>query len=125
MEKYNEKAFARTSARSCYWGADCALFAASGMEMTNAMIFEALLFWTAVGWVIHVVDMKVPNVIKGGVISLFLNSPWIVEYVGIQGMSDMLMPMIIVGTVFGIIAGFVSGWIKSKFLQSTAEFAKG
>ena len=105
--------------------ADCALFAASGMEMTNAMIFEALLFWTAVGWVIHVVDMKVPNVIKGGVISLFLNSPWIVEYVGIQGMSDMLMPMIIVGTVFGIIAGFVSGWIKSKFLQSTAEFAKG
>lgn len=104
---------------------DCAIFAASGMEMTLAMVFEALLFWTAVGWVIHVVDMKMPQMIKGGVISLFLNAPWIIEYVGIQGMSDMLIPMIVVGTIFGIFAGFLSGWIKAKYQTNEMKFAKG
>lgn len=96
---------------------DCALFTASGMEMTAAMIFEALLFWTAVGWVIHVVNVRLPNLVKGAVISLFLNAPWIIEYVAIQGMSDMLMPMVIVGVIFGSIAGLISGRLNRHFLS--------
>ncbi|WP_419903128.1 hypothetical protein [Kiloniella sp.] len=93
---------------------DCGLFAASGMPLTPPVIISALVFWTAVGWVIHSVTIPLPSILKGLVVSLFLNTPWIIEFVFVQELSDMLIPMLSVATIFGVLLGLTSGIINKK-----------
>ncbi|MEH6629589.1 MAG: hypothetical protein V7776_02105 [Halopseudomonas aestusnigri] len=93
---------------------DCGLFAASGMPLTTPVILSALVFWTAVGWVIHLVTIPLPTTVKGFVVSLFLNTPWIIEFVFVQGLSDMLIPMLSVAAIFGLLLGLASGIIEKK-----------
>ena len=98
----------------CVGVLDCALFAASGMPLTLPAIMSALIFWTAVGWIVHKVDMSLPSVVKGLIVSLLLNLPWVIEFVIIQQMSDLLLPMIAVATLFGALLGFASGFLKAR-----------
>ncbi len=93
---------------------DCGLFTASGMPLTTPVIISALVFWTTVGWVIHSVTIPLPSMVKGLGISLFLNTPWIIEFVFVQELSDMLVPMLSVAAIFGLLLGFTSGIIKKK-----------
>ncbi|MDX1737283.1 MAG: hypothetical protein R3261_03555 [Alphaproteobacteria bacterium] len=94
---------------------DCGLFMLSGMPITGLMALEAVLFWMAVGWVIHMIPLAVPNFIKGIIFAGFLNLPWIIEFAYIQSLPDMVVPMVGVAVVLGALSGFMSGLLKKRF----------
>ncbi|MXN64773.1 hypothetical protein GR183_07630 [Stappia sp. GBMRC 2046] len=93
---------------------DCSLFAATGMPITAPLAVEAVVFWAAVGWAIHTVPVKLPGIVKGVAISWFLNIPWILEYAVVQGQAEIFMPMAVLGTLFGAVAGLVSAYLKRR-----------
>ncbi len=95
-------------------GVDCALFAASGMAITVPVAASGLLSWMAVGWTIHMVEMPVPSIVKGTLISVFFMIPWIIEFVVNQKQADLLLPMLVVGTVFGGALGLVSRYVGER-----------
>ncbi|MTI09547.1 hypothetical protein [Curvivirga aplysinae] len=95
-------------------GLDCLLFWMSGLPISGAMLVQALLFWMAVGWVIHVVNLKMNFLLKGILVAIFLNSPWMIEFVFIQAMQDMLIPMLVVAIILGVVAACCSRFLKRE-----------
>ena len=93
---------------------DCTLFIASGEPVTGAMVAGALTFWPTVGWAVHMIDMPAPAAIKGILVALFFNVPWIIEYVISQGQSELFAIMIGLGTVFGAVLGQISQFIRRR-----------
>lgn len=93
---------------------DSAVFLASGEALSIAAIITALSFWTTVGWAVHVSDAPMPSVLKGILIAWFINFPWVIEFVITQGQKDLLMPMLIMATVFGAVIGFASQLIRRR-----------
>ncbi|MCB1378970.1 MAG: hypothetical protein KDK89_11470 [Alphaproteobacteria bacterium] len=88
--------------------ADCAIFAISGMSISFASALSAVLFWMGVGWAVNVVRTSLPSSLHGGFIALFLNLPWVAEFVGNQGLTDLLMPMLATAAAFGVLLGLAS-----------------
>jgi hypothetical protein len=94
--------------------ADCAMFAASGMPITLATAPSALLLWASVGYAIHMVPLPLPKIVGAIAISIFMNAAWMFEFVGNQGMNDLLLPMIGVAVLLGGFMGLASHLIDNR-----------
>ena len=100
---------------------DCGLYLAMGAPISSFDIAIALSFWTIAGWLIHVVQLAVPNLLKGLIVSFALNVPWAIHFTA-QGMAQDVLPfMVVVGSLFGLFLGWLSG--KSLIGNNTAKEA--
>lgn len=100
---------------------DCVLFSLVEGALPLALIATAVTFWTTVGWAVHVAPLSFVPVLKGIVVSWFMNIPWFIEYVALQGQNEMAIPMIGLATVFGALLGLVSGFIHKHQPTGRAE----
>ncbi|MES0810096.1 hypothetical protein ABLO27_11490 [Roseibium sp. SCPC15] len=92
---------------------DCVLFAMAG-PIGLVDIASALTVWTMIGWAIHAsAEMPFPHVLKGLLLTWAFNVPWVLEFVVAHKMSDLLLPMIIVATVFGLAMGVISQKLRA------------
>jgi hypothetical protein len=88
--------------------ADCLVYYLSGMSIGIATAVSGVAFWATVGWAIHATHGSAPGYLRGILISLFFNIPWLIEFAWNQGATDLLVPVLIVGTVLGAAMGAVS-----------------
>lgn len=87
---------------------DCLVYYLSGMSVGIATTVSGVAFWATVGWTIHATHGSAPGYVRGILISLFFNTPWLVEFAWNQGATDLLLPVLAVGTVLGAAMGAVS-----------------
>ena len=93
---------------------DCALFAVAGESLTTAIVTTALSFWMTIGWAVHMAEVPIPSVFKGVLIAWFFNVSWVIEFVINQGQTDLLIPMLVLATVFGAVIGLTSQYFRRR-----------
>lgn len=95
---------------------DCGIYSIMGVSITNYDVATALTFWSVTGWLIHVTELGVPNILKGILIALALNVPWAINFVGLGVGGEMLPFILALGLVFGSLLGVIS---SKNLLQKT------
>lgn len=101
---------------------DCGLYLTMGVPVSSYDIAIALSFWTIAGWLIHVTQLAIPNLLKGLLVALALNIPWAIHFTA-QGMAQEVLPfMVVMGSLFGLLLGWLSG--KSLIGDNTAKEAR-
>lgn len=87
---------------------DCLIYYLSGMSIPIATAVSGVAFWATVGWTIHATHGAAPGYLRGILISLFFNVPWLVEFAWNQGATDLVLPILVVAVVLGVAMGAIS-----------------
>lgn len=78
------------------------------------IVIQACLFWFSCGFIISLLNMEIPFILKGIVFSVFMCLPWYIAESVISKKPEHFAPLIIASIIQGVIIGYLDKRLKMR-----------
>lgn len=83
------------------------------------ILVQAVLFWFTCGFTVFLIDIKISEIFKSVLFTVFLNLPWYIAESVSKEKPEHLIPLIIASIIQGLVIGLLSKKLKTgKFIAN-------